>query len=342
PGRRGRRGPRPGGAGRGADRGGDRAARRLCGLRAPAVRAGRPARGDDRECAGHGGCRVPWRDQGDTAEHRSDPGGPVPARRPDRAARHPAGSQPRVPRGGPAAGDRARRWRIRVHRRARRRRTRVTIRPAQSQASTEPGQHRAGRTEVFRRRRQQDAQAGPADQETWDEPAGEEDEEGEEAAGSTPAEPGWGPWDATEDVPEAERIDFGSLQVPVTEGSEIQLNIAEDQGPLIVVVRGDSSLQLQAFAAPKSGGLWNDVRQEIATAVSQAGGRSQEADGPFGTELRAQVPGEPGELQPIRFIGVDGPRWFLRGVITGPAARHAAAAAPFEELFAGLVVVRGD
>ena len=195
---------------------------------------------------------------------------------------------------------------------------------------------------MFRRRRQQDAQAGPDDQETWDEPAGEEDEEGEEAAGSTSAEPGWGPWDATEDVPEAERLDFGSLQVPVTEGSEIQLNIAEDQGPLIVVVRGDSSLQLQAFAAPKSGGLWDDVRQEIATAVSQAGGRSQEADGPFGTELRAQVPGEPGELQPIRFIGVDGPRWFLRGVITGPAARHAAAAAPFEELFAGVVVVRGD
>jgi hypothetical protein len=195
---------------------------------------------------------------------------------------------------------------------------------------------------VFRRRRQQDAQAGPDDQETWDEPAGEEDEEGEEAAGGTPAEPGWGPWDATEDVPEAERLDFGSLQVPVTEGSEIQLNIAEDQGPLIVVVRGDSSLQLQAFAAPKSGGLWDDVRQEIATAVSQAGGRSQEADGPFGTELRAQVPGEPGGLQPIRFIGVDGPRWFLRGVITGPAARHAAAAAPFEELFAGVVVVRGD
>jgi hypothetical protein len=195
---------------------------------------------------------------------------------------------------------------------------------------------------VFRRRRQQDAQAGPDDQETWDEPAGEEDEEGEEAAGGTPAEPGWGPWDATEDVPEAERLDFGSLQVPVTEGSEIQLNIAEDQGPLIVVVRGDSSLQLQAFAAPKSGGLWDDVRQEIATAVSQAGGRSQEADGPFGTELRAQVPGEPGGLQPIRFIGVDGPRWFLRGVISGPAASHPELARPFEELFADIVVVRGD
>jgi hypothetical protein len=195
---------------------------------------------------------------------------------------------------------------------------------------------------VFRRRRQQDAQAEPEVQETWGEPVGEEDEEDEETAEGAPDEPGWGPWDATDDVPETERLDFGSLQIPVAEGFEIQLNIAEDQGPLIVVVRGDSSLQLQAFAASKSGGLWNDVRQEIATAVDQAGGSSQEADGPFGTELRAQVPAEPGGLQPIRFIGVDGPRWFLRGVITGPAARHPAAATPFEELFAGVVVVRGD
>lgn len=195
---------------------------------------------------------------------------------------------------------------------------------------------------MFRRRRQQHAQAEPEDQETWDEPADEENEKVEETAGDAPGEPGQGPWDATDDVPEAERLDFGSLQVPVADGFEIQLNIAEDQGPLIVVVRGDSSLQLQAFAAPKSGGLWDDVRQEIATAVGQAGGSSQEADGPFGRELRAQVPAEPGGLQPIRFIGVDGPRWFLRGVITGPATRHPAAAAPFEELFAGVVVVRGD
>jgi hypothetical protein len=112
------------------------------------------------------------------------------------------------------------------------------------------------------------------------------------------------------------------------------------------VVRGDSSLQLQAFAAPKSGGLWDDVRQEIADAVTQAGGSSEEADGPFGAELHARVPGDPslgqGGLQQVRFLGVDGPRWFLRGVITGPAARHASAAGPFEEVFAGVVVARGD
>ena len=50
-----------------------------------------------------------------------------------------------------------------------------------------------------------------------------------------------------------------------------------------------------------------------------------EVDGPFGTELRARVPaegpaGQQPQLAPARFLGVDGPRWFLRGLVTGPAA----------------------
>jgi hypothetical protein len=158
-----------------------------------------------------------------------------------------------------------------------------------------------------------------------------------------------GPWDAQDEFPPYERVDFGSLQIPVSEGLEIQLNLAEDQGPLITVLRGDSSLQLQAFAAPKSGGLWDDVRHEIAAAVAEAGGSSDEADSRFGIELRARVmateagpEGRPGGLQPIRFLGVDGPRWFLRGVITGPAAHHRSAAEPLEDVFAGIVVVRGE
>jgi hypothetical protein len=214
---------------------------------------------------------------------------------------------------------------------------------------------------VFRRRRREEV-AEPEvsedevsedfesdDEETWDEPGDDEswDGAGVEAAAPAPAEagePAWGPWDATDDVPPLNRVDFGSLQVPVADGFEIQLNIADDQGPLIAVVRDDGSLQIQAFAAPKSDGLWEDVRQEITTAVTEAGGRAEEVDGPFGPELHARVPGDPPQsgLQPIRFLGVDGPRWFLRGVITGPAAERSEVAAPFEEIFAGLVVVRGD
>ncbi len=192
---------------------------------------------------------------------------------------------------------------------------------------------------MFRRRR---AAAGqPVEELLGEAPADEAPGQGEPA----PA----GPWDAGDDVPEQERIDFGSLRVPAGEGLEVQVSVVETQPAWITVVSGESGLQLQAFAAAKSGGLWDEVRAEIAAEVARNGGESSEAEGPFGTELRARIiPAEPaqggpgGERQPVRFLGVDGPRWFLRGLITGPAADQPDLAAPLERVFGGVVVVRGD
>jgi hypothetical protein len=156
-----------------------------------------------------------------------------------------------------------------------------------------------------------------------------------------------GPWDTADDFPEAERLDLGCLQVPVGEGSNVQLAYSEEAGVTLAVVAGDSALQLQAFAAPRSSGLWDKVRPEIAEEVARAGGRSQEQQGPFGPELLAwvtpQVEGQgPLPEQPLRFLGADGPRWFLRGLISGPAAVDRKLAQPLEETFAGVVVARGD
>jgi hypothetical protein len=159
------------------------------------------------------------------------------------------------------------------------------------------------------------------------------------------ADEGGGPWDGAGTFPQRERLDFGSLLVPVREGLDVQVNMAEETGVWVTVVLGGNAMQLQAFAAPKTSGLWDEVRQEIAEEVAKSGGDSQEAQGPFGAELLARVRSGEGrrqQLEPVRFMGVDGPRWFLRGVISGPAARHAELARPFEELFADVVVVRGD
>jgi hypothetical protein len=46
-------------------------------------------------------------------------------------------------------------------------------------------------------------------------------------------------------------------------------------------------------------------------------------------------------MVPVRFIGVDGPRWFLRAMIVGSAAVESAKAVPFERLLREVVVVRG-
>ena len=156
-----------------------------------------------------------------------------------------------------------------------------------------------------------------------------------------------GPWDISENYPPEERVDCGSLLIPVREDFTVQINDDEEQGAWVAVVHGESGMQLQAFAAPRSGGLWDEVRQEIADNITESGGNSHEMAGPFGPELMAQVPigeeGEPGtQLQPVRFLGFDGPRWFLRGVISGPAAVDHGLSAPFNALFSQVVVVRGD
>src|SRR5215831_15233355 len=158
--------------------------------------------------------------------------------------------------------------------------------------------------------------------------------------------PASGPWDVAEPYTELQRVDLGSLQVPVMAGMDIQLVFAEQHGAWVTVRHQLSEMQLQAFAAPKRSGLWDEVRGEIATEIAGAGGQSGEREGPFGTELLAFVPAEPGQpasgLRPVRFTGVDGPRWFLRGLFSGAAAENPAAAAPLEALLREVVVVRGD
>jgi hypothetical protein len=155
-----------------------------------------------------------------------------------------------------------------------------------------------------------------------------------------------GPWDVDEPHPELPRVDLGSLQVPVLEGTDIQLVFAEQHGAWVTVRYQLSELQLQAFAAPKRAGIWDEVRGEIVSEIAGTGGRFEEREGPFGTEVVAQVPAEPGQpasgIRPIRFVGVDGPRWFLRGLFAGAAAGDPAAAAPLEAVFREVVVVRGE
>jgi hypothetical protein len=157
---------------------------------------------------------------------------------------------------------------------------------------------------------------------------------------------GAGPWDAGEPYPETQRVDFGSLQVPVLPGLDIQLIFTEQQGACVIVHHEGSELQLMAFAAPRRGSLWDDVRTEIAAEINAGGGATAEQAGPFGTELLTRVPAVPGQpqagLRPLRFTGVDGPRWFLRGLYSGPAAEDPAAAAPLEALMRDVVVVRGE
>ncbi|GAA2091767.1 DUF3710 domain-containing protein [Streptomyces albiaxialis] len=156
-----------------------------------------------------------------------------------------------------------------------------------------------------------------------------------------------GPWDVSEvSDPSAGRVDLGGLFVPGVEGMELRVEVAGDAIVAATLVLQDSAIQLQGFAAPKREGIWDEVREEIASGITQQGGVIDEVEGPLGWELRAQVPvqlpdGTNG-VQVVRFIGVDGVRWFLRGVISGQGAVQPEAAGLLEQIFRDTVVVRGD
>ncbi|OAH16582.1 hypothetical protein STSP_00350 [Streptomyces jeddahensis] len=156
-----------------------------------------------------------------------------------------------------------------------------------------------------------------------------------------------GPWDSSEvREPGEGRVDLGGLLVPGVEGMELRVEVAGDAIVAATVVLQDSAIQLQAFAAPKREGIWTEVREEIASGITKQGGVIDEIEGPLGWELRAQVPVQlpdgTGGFQVVRFVGVDGPRWFLRGVISGQGAVQPQTAGLLEQIFRDTVVVRGE
>jgi hypothetical protein len=209
---------------------------------------------------------------------------------------------------------------------------------------------------VFRRRKsaenepelETELEAEATDVEDGDELDEEALDSADEDEQADPVDRSGGPYDLSE-VPDdgLARLDLGGLRVPGVEGMELRLEVDEqaDQVVAVSVVTGDSAMQLMAFAAPRTDGIWDDVRGEIRANLAGSG-LVDEVNGVFGRELHATLTAadENGRtmMQPVRFVGVDGPRWFVRGLFSGAAARETAAAEPLEAVLRACVVVRGS
>ena len=84
--------------------------------------------------------------------------------------------------------------------------------------------------------------------------------------------------------------------------------------------------------------------------LEKSGSHGAVVEGPLGPEIHARMPrtGQLGADQataktaPVRFIGIDGPRWFLRAVISGPAAVDREKAGLMYALIKATVVHRDD
>lgn len=159
--------------------------------------------------------------------------------------------------------------------------------------------------------------------------------------GDGPA-PEHGPYDSRQAPDGVQRLDLGSLLIPALEGVEVRVQANPDGGvEQVVLVHGDSALQLGVFAAPRSEGIWDEVRAEIAAAMKSDGAAPQEFDGPYGVELAARVNTPEGPAD-VRFVGVDGPRWMVRALFQGLAAADPGQEGVLGECLRGLVVVRDE
>jgi hypothetical protein len=151
-----------------------------------------------------------------------------------------------------------------------------------------------------------------------------------------------GPYDAGEAPRDVPRLDLGSLRLPAVDGVEVRVQ-ADPDGTIqqVQLVHQNSALQLGVFAAPRSAGIWDEVRDEIRQSLVAVGANPREVPGEYGTELRAQVRNQDGVTE-LRVVGVDGPRWLLRADFLGPAAADPRAAGPLLDCLHDLVVDRGQ
>lgn len=153
-----------------------------------------------------------------------------------------------------------------------------------------------------------------------------------------------GPFDS-EDLPadDVERVNLGSLLIASEPDRELRLQVDEASGAVqsVQIVGPDGAVELRAFAAPRNGDLWTEVRPQIAAEVAQGGGTATEHAGPWGPELILRTGQRGGQQQIVRMIGVNGPRWMLRCQLVGAGAQKPDDSKAWEDTIRRVAVHRG-
>ncbi|ALG84664.1 DUF3710 domain-containing protein [Gordonia phthalatica] len=151
-----------------------------------------------------------------------------------------------------------------------------------------------------------------------------------------------GPYDIADlATPPAElansHLDLGSVLMPVVEGGQVTVEMSATHEPeAVYLVTPVGRIGMHAFAAPRTGGQWREVVRELAESLRADGAQTSIEDGHWGREIIARVPGGS-----HRFIGVDGPRWMIRCVASGPDESETQLAQLARAVLAETVVRRG-
>jgi hypothetical protein len=144
-----------------------------------------------------------------------------------------------------------------------------------------------------------------------------------------------------------ERVDLGSLLIAPVAGRELRLQVDEASGTVqaVLLAAPEGAVELRAFAAPRNGDLWSEVRPQLAADMSRRGGTATEREGEFGTELVCQLqvrrPDGTAATQPSVIVGVNGERWLLRATVMGRPAMEGQLPAEWVDTIRSVAVRRG-
>lgn len=157
-----------------------------------------------------------------------------------------------------------------------------------------------------------------------------------------------GPLNKNEVTELDEYLDFGAVWIPTTYGLDITVQIDQATKQLLSfsLIYDKSIAKIEVFAAAKEHNSWAEMRFEIAARLEETQVQPKISTGRFGAQITAVMPtfDEQGKtlVQAVRFLGIDGDRWFLRATISGAGAVDPDVATRIDELIAKLVINRGE
>jgi hypothetical protein len=141
-------------------------------------------------------------------------------------------------------------------------------------------------------------------------------------------------------------IDFGSILVPKSiPDMTVRVEVEESSSRLVAVSLEieNSLLQISAFSAPKSTPIWHEVADQLLESLKTQGAEACISECPFGVSILATMHSDDADqpTRQLKFFGADGPRWFLRGILSGQALTDPATGVVLDNVFRQLVVNRG-
>jgi hypothetical protein len=199
---------------------------------------------------------------------------------------------------------------------------------------------------AFGKRKRSNDETAPEQPEVDDHGKRVGDEAAEVAPAATAGDEFDGPFDIDDfDDPAVAtqgRHDLGSVLIPVDETAELAVEVNQDGVPTMVwMVTPNGRYNFTAYAAPKSGSLWREVVTEVAESLRNEAAQVTIENGPWGREVVGVMTKGP-EPVVMRFIGVDGYRWMIRGAAVGSPESADAIANDVRKAMADTVVRRGE